>query len=105
MGSKAPPAMFLEEAADDGLSRLESLSAATSETSSARSAHLMRLIADTIGSPLASFSLRETPNAESVVGSAAANECGELMRAYLRIRNPEKRRRLLELVCLAGEGE
>jgi hypothetical protein len=105
MGSKAPPSGFLEGAAEDGLSRLERESPASSEASSARSAQLLRVIAETLGMPNAVFSVRETPDAGSVGSGEAANECGELIRAYLRIRDPHKRRRLLELVRIAGEGD
>ena len=105
MGSKAPPSRFVEGAAEDRLNRLESESLASSDSSSARSAQLLRVIADTLGMPTSVFSLRETPNAKSVAGSEAANECGELVRAYLRIRDSYKRRQLLELVRSAGEGD
>ncbi|GJE43476.1 hypothetical protein [Methylobacterium soli] len=76
-----------------------------SAASTARSAQTLSEIADTLGMPTSVFSLRETPNARSVAGSEAANECGELVRAYLGIRDPDKRRRLLELVRSMGDEE
>lgn len=97
--------MFLKEAAEDRLTRPSDESLTSSEASSARSTQVLRAIADTLGMPTSVFSFRETPNARSVAGSEPANECGELIRAYLRIRDPDKRRRLLDLIRSVGEEE
>ncbi|GJE44081.1 hypothetical protein [Methylobacterium soli] len=104
MGSKAPPTRFLG-VAEDELTQPETVSPASSEASLARSAQLLRVIADTLGMPTTDFYLRKTTDAKPVAGSEATNECSDLLRAFLRIRDPEKRRQLLELVRSAGDEE
>ncbi|KAB1073221.1 hypothetical protein [Methylobacterium planeticum] len=105
MSFKGPPSRHLESAADDGSTQSEIEGTASSGTLSAHSAQLLRVIAETLGMPISVFDLREAPNARAVAGSEAANECTELVRAYRRIRDPAKRRRLLELVRSAGAEE
>ncbi|MEA1834770.1 hypothetical protein U8607_21990 [Methylobacterium durans] len=102
MGSKAPVSKVRAETAEDSLTPSEGEKSSVAETSS-RTAQLLGEIADTLGMPTSVFSLRETFNATSLAGSEAANECGDLIRAYTRIRDPEKRRRLLELVRNASQ--
>lgn len=53
--------------------------------------------------PTAVFSLREPPNAASLVGREAVRECDELIRANLHIHDPERQRRILEMARSMSE--
>jgi hypothetical protein len=125
MGSKVPPSKFLKAHAPEGHERVREADAVSVPDAAAqgdgslyattpvapprsRDAEMLRMIAETLGmSPSAFLS----PSAFTEPGMSgpqtspeqeAAGECGELIRAYLRIRDPNERRRYLALIRSAG---
>ncbi|KAB1077902.1 hypothetical protein [Methylobacterium soli] len=119
MGSKVPPAKAPKMEVPEGREHLRETGAAGRPDAAAqghggldlsaslrltqsRDTHLLRLIAETLGMSASAFLSPGAPGNQASPAQEAAGECGELIRAYLRISDPNERRRYLELIRIAG---